>query len=83
MDCLRLGRPPVGAWLGYCNGYGNQFDHRRRGSGVQVYDPAAKQSVWIGLATQMLDQSKNSEKNQKKLDKAMQKLPKDFPPRRK
>ncbi len=50
---------------------------------LQVYDPAAKQSVWIGLATQTLDPSKNPEKNQKKLDKAMQKLLKDFPPRRK
>jgi hypothetical protein len=50
---------------------------------LQVYDPAGEQSVWIGLAKQMLDPSKNPEKNQKKLDKAMQKLLKDFPPRRK
>jgi len=50
---------------------------------LHVYDPAAKQSVWIGLATQTLDPSKNPKKNQKKLDKVMQKLLKDFPPRRK
>jgi hypothetical protein len=49
---------------------------------LHVYDPAAKQSVWIGLATQTLDPSNNPEKNQKKLDKAMQKLLKNFPPKR-
>jgi len=50
---------------------------------LQVYDPAAKQSVWIALAMQTLDPSKNPEKNQKKLNKAIQKLLKDFPPRQK
>jgi hypothetical protein len=49
---------------------------------LNVYDPAAKQSVWIGLATQTVD-PKNAEKNQKHIDRAMQKLLKDFPPGRK
>jgi len=50
---------------------------------LNVYDPAAKQLVWMGLATQTLDPSKSAEKNQKHVDKAMQKLLKDFPPRQK
>jgi Domain of unknown function (DUF4136) len=50
---------------------------------LDVYDPAAKHAVWIGLATQTLDPGKSPEKNQKKLDKAMKKLLKDFPPGRK
>ena len=32
---------------------------------LQVYDPAAKQSVWIGLAKQTPDPSKNPEKTRK------------------
>ena len=50
---------------------------------LDIYDPAAKKAVWIGLATQTLDPSKSPEKNQKKLDKAMKKLLKNFPPGRK
>ena len=48
-----------------------------------IYDPAAKQLVWIGAATKSINASKNQEKNHKNLDKAMQKLLKDFPPVRK
>ena len=50
---------------------------------LDVYDPATKQLVWTGNATKTLDPSKNQEKNQKNLDKAMQKLLKDFPPKQK
>jgi hypothetical protein len=50
---------------------------------LDVYDPAAKKAVWIGLATQSLEPGKSPEKNQKKLDKAMKKLLKGFPPGRK
>jgi Domain of unknown function (DUF4136) len=50
---------------------------------LNIYDPTAKKSVWIGLAKQTLEPSKSPEKNQKKLDKAMKKLLKDFPPGRK
>jgi hypothetical protein len=48
-----------------------------------LYDPAAKQLVWIGAASKTVDPGKNQEKNRKNLDKATQKLLKDFPPRRK
>ena len=50
---------------------------------LDMYDPATKQLVWAGHATKTIDPSKSQEKNQKNLDKAMQKLLKDFPPKQK
>lgn len=48
---------------------------------LDMYDPAQKQLVWTGNATKTIDPSKSQEKNQKNLDKAMQKLLKTFPPK--
>jgi hypothetical protein len=48
---------------------------------LDMYDPAPKQLVWTGKATKTIDPSKSQEKNQKNLDKAMEKLLKDFPPK--
>jgi len=48
---------------------------------LDMYDPAQKQLVWTGTATKTLDPSKSPEKNQKNLNKAMQKLLKNFPPK--
>jgi hypothetical protein len=48
---------------------------------LDFYDPAGKKLIWQGEATKTLDPSKSEEKNQKNLDKAMQKLLKDFPPK--
>ncbi|HXY49023.1 MAG TPA: DUF4136 domain-containing protein [Terriglobales bacterium] len=50
---------------------------------LDMYDPATKQLVWTGSATKTIDPSSNQEKNQKNLNKAMQKLMKDFPPKQK
>lgn len=50
---------------------------------LRIYDPDAKRLVWLGIATQTLDPSRSAEKNQKKIDKAMQKLIKEFPPKQK
>ena len=50
---------------------------------VGMCDAAGKQLVWIGAATKTVDPGKNQEKNRKNLDKATQKLLKDFPPTRK
>jgi hypothetical protein len=47
---------------------------------VDLYDPTSKQMIWRGAATKTLDPSKNPEKNQKNVDKAMAKLFKNFPP---
>ena len=45
-----------------------------------VYDAGAKQLVWMGAASKTVNPGKNQEKNRKNLDKATQKLLKDFPP---
>jgi Domain of unknown function (DUF4136) len=50
---------------------------------LDMYDPATKQLVWTGQATKTIDPSSNQEKNEKNLNKAMQKLLKDFPPKQK
>lgn len=50
---------------------------------LDMYDPASKQLVWTGNATKTLNPSGKQEKNQKNLDKAVQKLLKDFPPKQK
>jgi Domain of unknown function (DUF4136) len=47
---------------------------------LDMYDPN-KQLVWTGTATKTIDPSSNQEKNQKNLNKAMQKLLKDYPPK--
>jgi hypothetical protein len=48
---------------------------------LDMYDPASKQLVWTGRATKTLDPGANQEKRQKNLDKAMQKLLKNYPPK--
>ena len=47
---------------------------------VDFYDPTDKQLVWRGQAAQTLNPSGNQEKNMQKLNKAMAKLLKNFPP---
>jgi hypothetical protein len=48
-----------------------------------MYDPSTKQLVWMGRATKTLASGNNQEKQRKNLDKAMQKLLKNFPPEQK
>jgi uncharacterized protein DUF4136 len=48
---------------------------------LDMYDPTTKQLVWTGRATKTLDLSNSQEKKQKNLDKAMQKLLKNYPPK--
>lgn len=50
---------------------------------LDLYDPATEQLVWSGNATKTLDPSGNQEKNQNNLNKAMQKLLKNYPPKQK
>ena len=47
---------------------------------LDLYDPTIKQLIWTGNATKTIDPSGNQQKNQKNLDKAMQKLLKNYPP---
>jgi len=49
--------------------------------GVDFYDPAAKQLKWRGQATKTLNPSKDQQKNLDRLNKAVAKLLKDFPPK--
>lgn len=48
---------------------------------LDVYDPATKQLVWRGAATETINKSSTPEKKQEHLDKAAMKLLKDFPPK--
>jgi hypothetical protein len=48
---------------------------------LDMYDPSTKTLVWTGRATKTLDPSSNQQKNMKNLDKAMQKLLKNYPPK--
>ena len=48
---------------------------------LDMYDPATKQLVWTGTATKTLNPSGNQQKNVKSLDKAVQKLLKNYPPK--
>jgi len=48
---------------------------------LDMYDPTSKQLGWTGQATKAIEPSSNHEKNQKNLNKAMQKLLKDYPPK--
>ena len=48
---------------------------------VDMYDPAAKKLVWQGRATKTLDPGAKEDKRQKDLDKATEKLLKNFPPK--
>ena len=50
---------------------------------LDMYDPATKQLVWTGNATKTFDPSSNQVKSQQRLDKAMAKLLKNYPPKRK
>jgi hypothetical protein len=48
---------------------------------LDMYDPTTKQLVWTGRVSKTLDPSANQGKKQKNLDKAMQKLLKNYPPK--
>lgn len=48
---------------------------------LDMYDPGTKHLVWTGRATKTMDPSSNPEKNQKNLNKAMEKLLKHYPPK--
>ena len=50
---------------------------------LDVYDTGAKKLLWQGAATKTLNPSKDPQKNQERLNKAVAKLLKDFPPKAK
>jgi len=50
---------------------------------VDFYDPTSQQLIWRGQATNTLNPSGNQQKDMQKLNKAAQKLLKNFPPTQK
>jgi len=48
---------------------------------LDVYDPTAKRLVWTGTATKTLDPTSNQEQNIRNLDKTLEKLLKNYPPK--
>ena len=48
---------------------------------LDMYDTSAKQLVWTGTATKALDPSGNQEKGMENLNKAAQRLLKNYPPK--
>jgi hypothetical protein len=47
---------------------------------LDIYDAAVKQLIWRGDATKTLNPSKDPQKNLQRLQKAMAKLLKNYPP---
>lgn len=77
-------------WNGYGMGGGIRFGGMATATSstisvgtlvLDMYDPASKQLVWTGQATKTIDPSGKPEKNEKNLNKAMEKLLKNFPPK--
>ena len=50
---------------------------------VDFYDPTSKDLIWRGSATKTLNPSGNQQKDMEKLNKAVAKLLKNFPPQQK
>jgi hypothetical protein len=50
---------------------------------LDMYDPAAKKLVWRGTASKALDSKAKPQKQQKNLNKAVAKLLKNYPPKKK
>ncbi len=48
---------------------------------LDMYDPMGKQLVWTGRVSKTIDGNANQAKKQKNLDKAMEKLLKNYPPK--
>ena len=49
--------------------------------GLDFYDPSPQQLLWRGQASKTLNPSKDPKKNQQRLNKAVAKLLKNFPPK--
>lgn len=76
-------------WYGYGGGmtstttYGSTSTVYIGQLDLSMYDPAAKQLVWRGVASKTLDPKAKPEKKEKNIGKAVNKLLKKYPPERK
>jgi hypothetical protein len=50
---------------------------------IDMYDSATKQLVWRGMASKTVDAKAKPEKRQKNIDKAAEKMLKNYPPKKK
>ena len=50
---------------------------------IEIFDPAQKRVVWRGAVSQELEVSRDPDKNYRKLEKAVAKLLKNYPPKSK
>jgi hypothetical protein len=48
--------------------------------GIEFFDPAMKSLVWRGIGTKTIDPSGNPQKNMERMEKAIAKILKHFPP---
>jgi hypothetical protein len=46
-----------------------------------MYDSSQKQLVWRGVATKTIDSGASPDKRQKNIQKGLEKLPKNYPPK--
>ena len=70
-----------GGWGWYGGAHSSERRYEVGTLTVDVYDPKIEKLVWRGSATDTLKSKSTPEKRQARLDKAMTKLFKDFPPR--
>jgi hypothetical protein len=76
-------------WYGYGGGmsstttYGSTSTVYVGQLDLSMFDPATKQLVWRGVASKTLDPKAKPEKKEKNINKAVQKLLKNFPPKQK
>ena len=84
---LLIGQTAVGTeWYGdggTSTTYGSWFTVYVGQLDLSMYDPAAKQLVWRGVASKTLDPKAKPEKKEKDINKAVQKLLKKYPPQQK
>ena len=75
-----------GGWYGYNGGmsttttYGSTSTVYIGQLDLSLYDPAQKELVWRGVATKTLDPKAKPDKKQKNINKAAEKLLKNYPP---
>ncbi len=78
-----------GGWYGYGGGMSSSTTYASTSTiyvgqlDVDMYDAAKKELVWRGTASKTIDPKAKPEKQQKNLAKAVEKLLKNYPPKRK
>jgi hypothetical protein len=79
-------------WGGGWYGYGGMTSSTTTGStttiyvgqlGIDMYESVKKDLVWRGVASKTIDPKSKPEKQQKNIDKAVTKLLKNYPPKKK